>query len=84
MSVNYRLHLWTPVDVHLWYAITITASPMLYVDPVEGVPVECGVFDAECSADLSYCAVHCRGPAVPFSVMMRYNNGTFTQGRDFQ
>ena len=82
MSINYRLHLCIPIEVHLQYAITTIAYPTLYVGSVQGVPVECGVFDAECSSDLSYCAVHCRGPAVPFSVMMRYENGTFTQGRD--
>jgi dipeptidyl aminopeptidase/acylaminoacyl peptidase len=48
-----------------------------------GVPSEistkCTVFTVDCSHSLAYCVLSCQGPAVPFSLLVRYDNGQLVE-----
>ena len=44
------------------------------------VPTTSSVFHAVCSSNLQYCVLHCYGPTLPYSVLVRYEDGQFVQG----
>ena len=41
--------------------------------PNEALPESCDFFLASCADQLQFCLVHCRGPSIPYSIMMHFN-----------
>lgn len=58
----------------LWHVASCLAGSL------HDVPTTCSVFSAVCSSSLKYCILYCYGPAVPFSILVKYENGKFVQG----
>lgn len=52
----------------------------IIADSLHDVPTTCSVFDAVCTSSLTYCILYCYGPAVPYSILVKYENGQFAQG----
>ena len=52
---------------------TIPSSPL---GPNPSLPDTCEYFSINCDENLNYCLLSCRGPCVPFSLVVKYDRDT--------
>jgi len=54
--------------------------PIIISGTNPAIPSSCSYFDASCSDSLEFCVLMCKGPAVPYSLLVRYTEGQFIPG----